>query len=82
MIWQFGRRPQTRIKTNFSKKVLRFCYAFQIQNPGSLLYQGFRDLCDYSHSTITNQFCLEIICCRVPVSFDYLIYPYYPAYMN
>ena len=34
----------------------------------------------YSNSTITNQFCLEIILCRVYSSFDYLIYPYYPAY--
>ena len=34
----------------------------------------------YSNSTITNQFCLEIICCRVRFSFNYLIYPYYPAY--
>ena len=35
-----------------------------------------------SNTTITNQFCLEIICCRVSLSFDYLIYPYYPAYMG
>ena len=37
---------------------------------------------DYSESTITNQFCLEIICCRVCFSFDFLIYPYYPAYTS
>ena len=37
---------------------------------------------NYSNSAITNQFCLEIICCRVSLSFDYLIYPYYPAYMG
>ena len=36
----------------------------------------------YSNATITNQFCLEIICCRVRFSFNYLIYPYYPAYMG
>lgn len=36
----------------------------------------------YSSSTITNQFCLEIICCRVRFSFNYLIYPYYPSYMS
>ena len=36
----------------------------------------------YSNSTITNQFCLEIICCRVCFSFDFLIYPYYPAYIG
>ncbi len=36
----------------------------------------------HSHSTTTNQFCLEIIICRVCRSFDYLIYPYYPAYIG
>ena len=40
----------------------------------------FFDISIYSNSTITNQFCLEIILCRVYSSFDYLIYPYYPAY--
>ena len=35
-----------------------------------------------SNSTLTNQFCLEIICCRVHLSFNYLIYPYYPAHMD
>ena len=35
----------------------------------------------YSNSTITNQFCLKIVHCRISVSFDYLFYPYYPAYM-
>ena len=43
-------------------------------------YQHFRGSVRYSNSTITNQFCLEIILCRVYSSFDYLIYPYYPAY--
>ena len=45
-------------------------------------YKLCRDLPFYSNSTITNQFCLEIICCRVCFSFDFLIYPYYPAYMG
>ena len=36
----------------------------------------------HSHSTKPNQFCLEIILCRIHGAFDYLIYPYYPAYMN
>ena len=43
-------------------------------------YKLCRDLPFYSNSTITNQFCLDIICCRVRFSFNYLIYPYYPAY--
>ena len=43
-------------------------------------YQHFRGSVRYSNSTITNQFCLEIILCRVYSSFVYLIYPYYPAY--
>ena len=36
----------------------------------------------YAHSTNPNQFCLEIILCRIRGAFDYLIYPYYPAYMG
>lgn len=37
---------------------------------------------NYSHSTKPNQFCLEIILCRIRGAFDYLMYPYYPAYMG
>ena len=37
---------------------------------------------DYSHSTKPNQFCLDIILCRIRGAFDYLMYPYYPAYMG
>ena len=40
------------------------------------------DTNNYSISTITNQFCLDIILCRAYSSFDYLIYPYYPAYTD
>ena len=36
----------------------------------------------YSVSTKTNAFCLGIILCNVSRSFDYLIYPYYPAYTS
>ena len=36
----------------------------------------------YSHSTNTNQFCLEIILYRIRGAFDYLIYPYYPVHMS
>ena len=36
----------------------------------------------YSHSTKPNQFCLEIILCRIRGAFDYLMYPYYPAYIG
>ena len=35
-----------------------------------------------SISTKTNAFCLGIILCNVSRSFDYLIYPYYPAYTS
>lgn len=34
----------------------------------------------YPYSTKPNQFCLIIILCRIRSAFDYLIYPYYPAY--
>ena len=36
----------------------------------------------YSHSTKPNQFCLRIILCRIRGAFDYLMYPYYPAYIG
>ena len=45
-------------------------------------YQHFRGSVRYSNSTITNQFCLEIILCRIRGAFEYLMYPYYPAYMG
>ena len=35
-----------------------------------------------SNSTNANQFCLDIILYRIRGAFDYLIYPYYPAYMS
>ena len=47
-----------------------------------LILLEFQTFSIYSHSTTTNQFCLGIIICRVYSSFDYLIYPYYPAYTN
>ena len=37
---------------------------------------------NYSDTTKTNAFCLGIILCNVSRSFDYLIYPYYPAYTS
>lgn len=36
----------------------------------------------HSHSTNTNQFYLEIIFCHIRGAFDYLMYPYYPAYIS
>ena len=44
--------------------------------------KGFIIWIFYSNSTNPNQFCLEIILCRIRGTFDYLIYPYYPAYMG
>lgn len=46
------------------------------------LNKAFSRFLDYSHSTNPNQFCLEIILCRIRGTFDYLIYPYYPAHMG
>ena len=54
----------------------------KIKSRKPLQIKGFWDFAHYSNSTITNQFCLEIIGCRVRFSFNYLIYPYYPAYMG
>lgn len=52
-------------------------YKSDIQNS-----EAFEKACplNHSHSTKPNQFCLEIILCRIHGAFDYLIYPYYPAY--
>ena len=47
-----------------------------------LPYKIIHVLLYYSNSTNPNQFCLEIILCRIRGAFDYLIYPYYPAYMG
>ena len=47
-----------------------------------LILLGFQTFSIYSHSTKTNAFCLGIILCNVSRSFDYLIYPYYPAYTS
>ena len=44
------------------------------------IYAGFRRFRNYSHSTGLNWFRLGNIVCPVYRSFDYLIYPYYPAY--
>ncbi|MBC8560392.1 hypothetical protein [Fumia xinanensis] len=46
------------------------------------IHAGLRRFNGHSNSTNTNQFCLMIILCRVRSSFDYLMYPYYPAYMS
>lgn len=48
----------------------------------TFIYGLFRNLVRYSNSTKTNAFCLGIILCNVSRSFDYLIYPYYPAYTS
>ena len=52
------------------------------KSPQALILQGFAGLRYYSNSTKTNAFCLGIILCNVSRSFDYLIYPYYPAYTS
>ena len=48
----------------------------------SAVYAASRLSICYSNSINPNQFCLEIILCRICSAFDYLIYPYYPAYMG
>lgn len=47
-----------------------------------LLYKIILILSYYSNSTKPNQFCLEIFLCRIRGAFDYLMCPYYPAYMG
>ena len=56
---------------------------YHLKNPYKAhKYRLCRDLAFYSNSTKTNAFCLGIILCNVSRSFDYLIYPYYPAYTS
>ena len=55
----------------------------EINNDLTICYSLKLELVDfYSNSTKTNAFCLGIILCNVSRSFDYLIYPYYPAYTS
>ena len=50
---------------------------------GDCVSSACSDNCsDNCTSTKTNAFCLGIILCNVSRSFDYLIYPYYPAYTS
>ena len=48
----------------------------------AFIYGLFHECEIIPNSTKPNQFCLEIILCRIHGAFDYLIYPYYPAYMG
>ena len=52
------------------------------KSPETRINTGFPSSIFYSTSTKTNAFCLGIILCNVSRSFDYLIYPYYPAYTS
>ena len=54
----------------------------QAQQTGSRINTGFPLFSPHSNSTKPNQFCLEIILCRIRGAFEYLMYPYYPAYMG
>lgn len=47
-----------------------------------LLYKISNLISYYSNSTKPNQSCLEIFLCRIRGAFDYLMYPYYSAYMG
>ena len=59
-----------------------FSYLKVLKKLEYALYKALLAFILYSNSTNTNQFCLMIILCRVCSSFDYLMYPYYPAYMS
>ena len=54
----------------------------KIKSRKPLQIKDFWDFAHYSNSTKPNQFCLEIILCRIRGAFEYLMYPYYPAYMG
>ena len=70
-------------QTNFFEIHLTLLHVFYVLfHSDTWMSLGETRTIAYSNSTITNQFCLEIICCRVCFSFDFLIYPYYPAYIG
>ena len=64
---------------NSSDSASYFLCSFSL---GHLDESGWDENKNYSNSTKTNAFCLGIILCNVSRSFDYLIYPYYPAYTS
>ena len=64
---------------NSSDSASYFLCSFSL---GHLDGSGWDENSSYSNSTKTNAFCLGIILCNVSRSFDYLIYPYYPAYTS
>ena len=67
------------LTTNFAD-ITNLVLNFTHEKP--LKFQRFFVFIYHSHSTKPNQFCLEIILCRIRGAFDYLMYPYYPAYMG
>jgi hypothetical protein len=67
-----------RVETNSIKPVSQG----KVTGQKPCIHAGLRRFDAHSHSTKTNTFCLGIILCSVSRSFDYLIYPYYPAYTN
>ena len=58
----------------------QFKYLIGQQYDAEKLAERFRG--NQYTSTKPNQFCLEIILCRIRGAFEYLMYPYYPAYMG
>ena len=81
----FLRKSQITLERKQRKKyfLTPFALHWNIQTARkAFIYGLFRNLVRYSNSTKTNAFCLGIILCNVSRSFDYLIYPYYPAYTS
>ena len=79
-----GSRGKKRSRTRrISLKFIWLCFIFFCSfSLGHLDESGWDENIYYSNSTKTNAFCLGIILCNVSRSFDYLIYPYYPAYTS
>ena len=78
----FTHKPLARRITALQRNLIKILSegVGKIQKP--LVFLHFSAFLIYSHSTKPNQFCLEIILCRIRGAFDYLMYPYYPAYMG
>ena len=76
---------QNRSKRDKMRQDIKLLIIATILQPDNLKIQylcPFPAIIHYSNSTKTNAFCLGIILCNVSRSFDYLIYPYYPAYTS
>ena len=82
-LWGVTEAKKKQDQTNFFEIHLTLLHVFYVLfHSDTWMSLGGTRTIAYSNSTKTNAFCLGIILCNVSRSFDYLIYPYYPAYTS